>query len=73
MVEWFGMVRKSEPPVHIGRRIAMRSASRTNSNLRARNAAITLDFGASTGNLAIRPEWSLPRRTPPGAANIRPS
>src|ERR1039458_1818604 len=28
-----------------------------------------LDFGASTGNLAIRLEWSPPRRRPPGAVN----
>src|ERR1017187_4033565 len=43
--------------------------SRTTSNPRAWNAAMTLDFGASTGNLAIRLEWSPPRRRPPGAVN----
>jgi hypothetical protein len=54
IVEWFGIVRQSEPPVRLGRRMAICSASRTTSNPRAWNAAITLDLGASIGNLAIR-------------------
>ena len=56
MVEWFGMLRQSEPPSGRGRRIAICSASRTNSNPMATKRRNHPGFGSIDWELGHQPE-----------------